>query len=285
MSSAEDPSSQGLSRVREQLHPSVPLKDRRRVARTLLEDPALHPALAQYVCEALRPKEGREDPSPEGSEGLGILLALAEDVILYEPEPRAVLAECLFETATRLRQDPKGFEGGLFASALRRYASLRAGEGLPRLVTFLDPRAPRVARQVVMQCVRNVLSVNPVLDRTDIEPLRARVEQLAFLYADHDVLLSPQIDSLCLDAYHAAILLGCREERALTVRFLGLGLLPSEQLVHVPLDRTLQTWKWLRTTLEPGPQAALFDAEIARLAEICDELSRGLRLTVSRQAL
>ena len=93
-------------------------------------------------------------------------------------------------------------------SAIRKYASLIEQFEVSTLLPFLTGKSTLATRQVVLQAIHAIFQRSPVKTFDLVRDLAGRVAEIAEKYIDPDLVISPENNSLALNAFVALAALG-----------------------------------------------------------------------------
>ena len=160
---------------------------------------------------------------PLPDEWLEPLLYATEQIQFEDPSERAALKDCLHEHALSLLQSGRVRSESALWAAIRRYASIVPEDEVALLQPFFGERASVATRQVALQAVQTIFHAAAPRDADSLSALRDRICDLAEKTVDPDLLVSPEIASLALNAFLALAAVGDSRAVRLATRLKATG--------------------------------------------------------------
>lgn len=178
-----------------------------------------------------------------------VLVGSLGGLTITDASVRAVAARHLYLQAVVYRDSTRPGSERETCSALSGFVNLATPrESLEVLNSFMRPSDQCLIRQCALQLVADVLRRHPELIGTVPLTLRRRVLALARRYIHPDIVISPEMNAVCIAAYVAATLL-CRDET------LNLTRLAADLRKPCIVESSI---RWLKATLRS------WDAQLER---------------------
>ena len=149
------------------------------------------------------------------------LIKAAELVEIVKEANRKRVCDALYQQALLLRDASDDASQSVLWAAIRRFASLVPIKNITEFLSFLRPRDRRTTRQMALQGLIHILTIEPL--PINGQKVTDRVTSLAEKYLDSDWLISPENRVMAMNAFCAAALAGAPRLDLLTDRLLDLN--------------------------------------------------------------